>query len=102
MLSYFKNEQIINEPVLDQIDLKSMPTDHLSVEYHKYIKNDISLFTVHDQMDQRVQIKVLQDWILTMISGYINEIPESNLSRVNHSMLLISFAMITISNQIKT
>ena len=101
MLKLFRNDSIINEPVFDEIDFKSIPSELLSNEYHKYIKNDINLFTIHEQMDERVQIKVLQDWIITMITGYVNEVPETNLSRVIHSLLLISFGMITISNQIK-
>ena len=101
LLSKFSNESIINVPILDEINLEGIDRNLLSSEYHDYLRNDINLFTVHQQMSERSQVKVLKDWVNTMILGYVQAIPTNNLARVSHSLLLIGYTMITISHQIK-
>ena len=101
MLTQFKNEQVINQPVVDIIDISKVNQDMLSSEYQKYLSSGLHLFTVYDQMNERSQLWVLKDWMNTMIEGYIKSVDTTNLARVHHSLLLISFAMSIITTQIR-
>lgn len=100
-MSKFANKSIINTPIKDEIQLDSIDKKLLSSEFHDYLRSDINLFSIHEQMSERAQVKVLKDWLNTMITSYVKSVPEHNLTRVSHSLLLISYTMDTISKQIK-
>jgi hypothetical protein len=101
LMKYFTNEQIINKPILDEIDIAKVNKKLLGNEYYRYLRSESNLFTVYEEMNERAQTKVLQDWMNTMIDGYVKAIPQSNLARVHHSLLLIGFSMATIIEQVK-
>jgi len=68
MLQYFTNEQIINKPTQEEVDLESLDRKKLSAEYQKYMMSDMNLFTVSEQMNERSQINILKGKLFSLIN----------------------------------